>query len=640
MFAIEKQIFTLENDFLFRSIEVSENGLRTLSFINKTSGRDYLTLAGAEFNFELNGEKISSYTEKAEFHEVDGNVTESSCLLKFLGMERRNLADSIEELCIFFTINGLHLTVHYQVPHGVPGMRKFLTFQNKSSEIMRLDRIVWDHTVLCPGQKFSECEFFYGQEDFPASLCQFYNGTEDILRFHNPILDEGFFLASTAPGCLRNFLIYPHWNNISVGYNVSAAPSTYYLQADEKFTSDSSLTAFYTGKNINPIRNLIRTFLPPLPANEGIMYCTWLPFMKNIDESLILKLVAEAAELGFSYFTLDDGWFTDNDWAVDTIKFPNGLEVIEKAVRNAGMKFGLWFNIGTSYGAKKINEATACRTVEGKLKKLGFNTAQCPASSWREVVLAKLDELAKLYNVDYFKLDFSSIASPYGIMGYGCYANDHEHHQGFEDSILRQYQSFRYLRDELKNKHPKLIVDFSFEAFGTAAPNIAALGYSELHHVSNLSGNKTEVQDITQIRKNFYRWSRLLPPERQLLGLLTLQNERAVEYLLTSFIGAPLVSGDLRQLSSANRARVTKLSKAFQNAVKKTALTEFEVVFNNNSCDAFKRFNIDGHGIICVFNQSDEAFLLPKDNIYVNVENNEVCTFVAPQSCWMLSFET
>ena len=46
------------------------------------------------------------------------------------------------------------------------------------------------------------------------------------------------------------------------------------------------------------------------------MYCTWIPFLKEINEELLAKLARKAGEAGFDILVLDDGWFTQNAWVL------------------------------------------------------------------------------------------------------------------------------------------------------------------------------------------------------------------------------------------------------------------------------------------------------------------------------------
>ena len=642
---VKTEIIRIDNGLVERVLEVSPKGIRSLSIRNLITGMEYLRKPVNEFMFSANQRQICSFREGG-VREVDGNREQTGCDVQFRSATLLDPACDEKTLDVALTAEQLEIHLLYTVCEGIAGFRKKMTIRNTSGDAIRLERLIFDDTSACPGE-WCDCDFFCGQDSHPQPLCFMHEGDEDILRCHNPKLNEGYFLGSTVPGVLRFFLFYPHWGNACVGYNMSSAPFAWVLEPGEVFETDCSLMAFYQAEFGSPeaqrsFRDLIRRQLPPLPDSEGIMYCTWIPFLKNIHTELVRNAAAKAASFGFKYFVLDDGWFVPPEKNVDLAKFPGGLAEVRDIVEGAGLRFGLWMSIGTDYGFSNLGDKYAARQADGCVKRLGFDyqhsgTVQCFGSEYRDQVLQLLDNLAAEYHVSYFKLDFSSIMSPYGILPFGCHARNHRYHHDYNDSFSAMYQGLKQVRSELKKRHPGLLVDFSFEAFGTALPNIAALEYSELHHVSNTSAANPAIQSIERVRKNFYRWLQILPPERILNGLLAIQGERAVEYLLTSFAGAPLVAGDLNQLEPATEQRIRHCSKAFNQAAAAGKMTEFEVLVNEAELDGFQRIGKDGHGILCLFNRLGKEFTLdaPRFTGFVNAETGDSRVSVSADSCAM-----
>ena len=439
---------------------------------------------------------------------------------------------------------------------------------------------------------------------------------DDIIQLHNSTLNEGLYIGNSACGPLRYFMVYPHWDTgISCGYNMSSADFNKQIKKNETFVSDKSYLLLYQGKQNNPLagnslKEMIRRDLPQCPDNGKVMYCTWVPFMKNINEELILKLISSAAELGCYHFVLDDGWFTDNNWEVDHAKFPNGLETIANAVHDAGMKFGLWHNIGNDYGQIASRLEDNATDYSDTVKPFGFSTrslkTRCFASKHQDIIAEQLIKLAELYAVDYFKLDFSNICSPYGIMTYGCHSKEHAYHKDYSDSIPEQYQGMMNMRNKVKSLFPDLIIDFSFEVFGTDRPNIAALRYSELHHSSNMNTLKPEILQADKIRRTLYEYCNLLPNERILGSLICLQDNNDIEHLLTSFIGTPLVAGDLTKITGKNKEQIINVITALNKIVEKGSLTKYQLLKYKaageiKQWDGFARYTKNGHGMICLF---------------------------------------
>ncbi len=631
----------LHNRFFSRRLCWNENGFFSDSLVNLKTGNEYCRAKGYEFAFAVNGEKITSYSEP-RLREVDGNMECRRDVPRFLGLETARLNETMEELILRFSMedSGVTVKVSYRISSEIPGIVKQLEIGAWKDELC-ITGLIFDTFDFYPGD-FSDCDYFCGSDDAPLPLNFAVEGSADVIRCHNAVLEEGFLCGSAAPGPLRRFMGYAHWNSMDVSYSMGCVPFAKYLRKGEVFRADHSFLLLYAGDAAagdSEFRQLLRTVLPP-PAEPGVMYCTWIPFLKRISEKPVLDLAEKAAGMGFRYFVLDDGWFTNEKRRVDMEKFPHGLEFLSGRIRDMGLRFGLWYNIGTSYGDPDTPDSLACRLPDGKLKKSDGNKVLCFAGEHRHRVLAELTALAERYHVSYFKLDFSSILSPYAVQPYGCHSREHRYHHGFEDSVIEMYRGLLFLRDELKKWFPDLIVDFSFESFGTERPNIAALEYSDLHHVSNFSGKIPELQNITKIRKLFYRWFGKLPPERILGGLLVLQNDSAAEYLLTSFTGAPLVSGDLRELPEETADRIGKFTKAFQSLADRECLTELEVVIDEEDLDVFVRRGKSGHGFLCGFNRKKEEVVLdiPTPFACRSVETGETGLRLPPEYCGMFIF--
>ena len=77
---------------------------------------------------------------------------------------------------------------------------------------------------------------------------------------------------------------------------------------------------------------------------------TWEACYFGVNETTVIELIDEAADLGIERFVLDDGWFRNRnndrtslgDWQVDEEKFPSGLAPIGAYCHEKGLEFGLW----------------------------------------------------------------------------------------------------------------------------------------------------------------------------------------------------------------------------------------------------------------------------------------------------------
>ena len=616
MIKIEGNTFSLENDYILRRIVFDEGGLHTTSIFNKTVGMEYARqIAPLEFMLRLRNKTLFGYKQRTR-HILDGNISDRDYNLSLVNAEALKISPGVERLKVSLQVAEIDVlvNVYYEIKRKFCGVSKWLEIISGVDDLS-INSIIFDVINACPG----ECVDidFYRQAGLTRLEPMFaMAGAEDIIQLHNPKLDEGVFLGNSAPGPLKYFLCYPHWQEtaISTGYNFESPPFNKYLNKGETFTTDRAMVFLYKGKTDddavrNSFRDYIRSYLPATVDKGGFMYCTWLPFLKDINEPLLLDLIDRAADMGFNSFVLDDGWFVDGEWAVDKEKFPNGLKIISDRVRSHGMCFGLWFNIGTDYGNLCQNSEYSGINTDGSPKIFGLTgqiRQMCFASGHREIVARKLVELAREYNVGYFKLDFSNIVSPYRMMQAGCCSKDHEYHRDSGDSVIEQYAGFKYLRNEVKKAFPDLIVDFSFEAFGLDYPSIAALEYSELHHMSNMNTLRPHIIDALKIRNTLYRYVTVMPPERLLGSLICLQNQNDIEHLLTALVGTPLVAGDLRRITPENLTLIRLVTAAIQGIISQGPMTRFIKLRRDKyvypgEWDGFAKFNEAGSGIICLF---------------------------------------
>lgn len=631
-------IFTLENQWLKQIIRVSGQGVLTSSF--RFENEELLKPNRTEFMLAVDRELVTSFTKKIR-REVDGQWEEHRNELLFRSAEITEPDENYRRLELTFAYREHQIALRYEIAHALPVMRKRLIFTAGKNDTM-IDTLLFDNTPLAFGE-LGDCEYYIGMRPEPCKRGFACSGDSDFLRIYDPKRRKGYYLGNTAPGVLRYFMTYLSWYDIAAGYNCESAPFRKYLNAGESFASHEAIRCFYSGAadaGQDDFRKAVRSRLPKPDASDDIMYCSWIPLNQNISEKIIRDLADRAAACGFTMLVIDDGWFTVPDWQVDRQKFPNGLKAAADHIHGRGLKFGLWFNIGTDYGMTAEREKNAARLDDGSVKRLGFDyskglTVQCFGSEHRERMIRKLHQLAEDYGVDYFKMDFSSINSPYGILPWGCHARDHKYHRGFSDSFIAMYEGFEVMRRELKKLHPKLLLDFSFEAFGMNDPSIGALAYSELNHLSNFNCGKPDVEPPEKVRRDFYRQSAALPPERLMHGLPALNDENAPELFLTGLCGMPLVSGDLRTLSEKTVRTLAELSGAYRALARPGALTGFEVLDLPENLDGFRRFADDGREFLCIFHSGAETVRVPCLEGFANVLTGDASGTLAPGECGM-----
>ncbi len=216
------------------------------------------------------------------------------------------------------------------------------------------------------------------------------------------------------------------------------------------------------------------------------------------------------------------------------------------------------------------------------------------------------------YGLAYAKLDFSVITSAYvnddSISG--CYATDHPYHKDHQESFIVIYERLLKLFDELHEAAPDLFIDCTFETAG----KLQLMDYAIAQHAEgNWLSNVEQPFPTGPLRVRHLAWWRspAVPASSLVIGNLQM-NEETFEFSLKSLIGSlPIVLGDPRKLTTAQRANVKKWSVWMQEMQKKYDYMSYRKDLPGfgepaeGTWDGWMRLNFDtkGGGIIGVFRQ-------------------------------------
>ena len=111
------------------------------------------------------------------------------------------------------------------------------------------------------------------------------------------------------------------------------------LKAGDEFTVCDYIYAesFPIGKE------LLKKYFPPKKNEKVFGYTSWYNYYQDINEIIILRDL-DALDERFNLFQIDDGYETFvGDWLdVDEAKFPNGLESVVAAIKEKGLRAGIW----------------------------------------------------------------------------------------------------------------------------------------------------------------------------------------------------------------------------------------------------------------------------------------------------------
>jgi alpha-galactosidase len=199
----------------------------------------------------------------------------------------------------------------------------------------------------------------------------------------------------------------------------------------------------------------------PESAYEPI-WCGW-GYGRKVTAGQITGTLAKAAELGFTWAVLDDGWQTaEGDWRLDPRKFPGGdadMKRLTDAIRAAGMKPMLWWAPLAADPGRQLLRAHPeylLRDARGKPVKITWWNAQylCPAyPPVQEYTRALVTKFIGDWGFEGLKLDGQHLnAAP------PCHNPAHQHERPAE-AFERTPELFRAIQEAAAAANPQAVLE-------------------------------------------------------------------------------------------------------------------------------------------------------------------------------------
>ncbi len=327
---------------------------------------------------------------------------------------------------------------------------------------------------------------------------------------HATTLHDSFFdVRSGRSGHGRDPLIYavrksdqiavaiaPAWSgnwhiDVFAGGRIRAGVSTWNLDIPlapgETVTAPSVVLAAGESHQVvrNQLQNAVREHLLARSDSSDaipVEWNHWWPYEDaEVTESVILENADLAKELGFEAAVVDAGWFgeskLDTEWTrlrgdwnlVNLARFPSGLERLGEGLLAKGLRPGIWVEaeaVGAESQLRSEHPELLARDDSGQQpdpsyrvgtvsldpKDAGFLGYVCLGSpAGYAHTLESISNTVRAMRARWLKLDFN--IDP----GRGCTRTDHGHAAG--DGLFRHYQGLYRLLDEVRARHPELIVE-------------------------------------------------------------------------------------------------------------------------------------------------------------------------------------
>ncbi|MBC7889681.1 MAG: alpha-galactosidase [Ferruginibacter sp.] len=524
----------------------------------------------------------------------------------------------------------IEVQVQFLLYPSLPVIRKNLIIKNLTQATVQLESVdieKFEVTGYYPST-FSWVCHDYGRR---RSIGPYDGNMQDaLLTVHNSDWQQGIVIGNEASGVMKHTAVF--WDelaiNIGLTHKDARFPFKKYIAKSESFTTPQVFTMVYNNHKdpdemLNTavpefVRKHMGIRLSELEKKPTFVYNTWTPFAKKIDEKLIMELAKAAADAGMKEFVIDDGWQDSyGDWGIDKKKFPNGLKPVMDYIKSLGMKPGLWVSIGTADPLSKVyhqHPEWFVKDKNGKPISLVIDDPDkytaCFSTGWYGYIKEVLNRLIGDYGLQYLKLDFSVVTSPYrfNINESGCYATNHAGHKDHSESLYANYEPMWNLFDELHVTTPNLFIDCTFETMGgLQLIDYAMLKHAEGNWMSNYNGPDEKID--LRIRNMAWWRSPAVPATALVIGNPEMQDS-GWDLHIKSLAGAlPIMLGDPRKLSAAELKKYRGFADWLQLMENRFQIMSFRQDLNGfgepmeGMWDGFQRINTDTKtgGIVGVF---------------------------------------
>ena len=608
--------WTIGNETIARTIAYKAgSGMYTESFSDLVTGAKFISPGNlradmaTEFSFECNGRSYQGSRSEFELLGGDESMIPGG---KSLTIRLRHKEPALE------------VDVIYNSYEGHPAIRKHLVLRNTGASVLKFTHLNIEALGISLG---SENETVLDTQYGTVPREIFYTGrSEDAcLLVHNSRSEQGFAVVSEVPGYMKRTEIdgWADSQRIRLGvlYDTDLMPFERSIQPGKEFrTASVSLLAFRNGYEYQDPRWVLPSYTAKILERRvdgqgpPWIYNTWEPFERGINHDIVLELIDAAGEMGIDVFTIDDGWQQEyGENAVNLTSFPGGLQPILDVLEVKGMRLGLWMPmaaIGTTTAEYRSHPELASLDIDGKTKLTwtmgGSKAVMCLASSFRDSAADRINDAIERFHLAYVKLDITTIFNAYGEAP-GCWSKGHDH-GSWAESLNMIYEGIAYVTSKVYAKHPDVLLDLTFELWGQKhIIDAGLLAAGDLDWMSNVDDTKPDSAGPIQARQLLYQRAASMPVESMLIGNIHAELPTIEESFATAIGSAPLLLGDLRKLSPADRQWYNEKIGWFKKLRRKTKISESFFPLGSWSqtssdlWDGFARLARSGDGVIALF---------------------------------------
>jgi len=541
------------------------------------------------------------------------------------------------------------IMVSYLLYPGSPVIRKKISFKNTGQSDLKIESLDVEKLGSTLDMTFTWIYNNYGR----YKTMNGYTGNQydPVVVLHEVTGNRGIVLGNEAPGVMKKTLAMLDGKSFSLGmtHATDDYPFRKWLAPGMEWESPCTFVSPYMnssnpGEKLNTaisdfVRKNMGIRLAKMPYLPTSVYNTWAPFRGDMTTASVIDVAQKAADCGFKYFVMDAGWNTIDgkptltgnkdidwilnlgDWKEDLSKFPNGLKEVFDEVHRLGMKPGLWISVATATKNAKVYRDHPEWFIQDENGNPAFlhdesgnpnQVTACLGSGYYDYIKESILGLVNKHGLKYVKLDLSAVTSAYRFNPRytGCSAKNHAHHRDREESYLAIYERLWQLFDELHQVVPDLYIDCTFETMGKLQLiDFAMVQHAEGNWLTNI--DEPSPKGAWRVRQIGWWRSPVIPASSMVIGNLILDEPNYYQSLLSNSGTMPILLGDTRKISEADRKIIRQWTDFMEQMEKKHGIMLYRQDLSGfgepqeGAWDGFQRINTEtgSGGIVGIFRQ-------------------------------------
>lgn len=298
-------------------------------------------------------------------------------------------------------------------------------------------------------------------------------------------------------------------------------------------------------QRLNSAQEAALTDLPEIENELPIIVNEWCTSWGNPTDDSLRVLADRLRGTPAKYLVIDDGWAerpagamlqANGDWIVNKRSFPSGLAATCRAIRQAGLVPGLWFEFEVcNPGSKAFGLTDHHLHRDGRVLQVGTRRFWDFRDPWtHDYLTQKVIRLLKDNGFGYLKVDYND------NLGIGVDGAESPG-EGLRQHLEGVQAFFRELRRQL----PDLVIENCSSGGHRLEPGMMGLcsmgSFSDAHETVEVPIIAAAVQRL------------ILPRQSQIWAVLRKSDstQRQAYSLAATFLGRMCLSGELNDLSAA-----------------------------------------------------------------------------------------